>query len=92
LSEDKVGYKPLSILRDDIGFVTLVDSMGDDLSVVNAARVSFGKRKDLLNDKDESLIAYMANEGHTSPFEHVTFTFNIKCPLFVTRQWMRSAA
>lgn len=78
-----------NILGDGIGFVKLIDHMGNDLSVVNAARVSFGKRKDLLTKKDEVLINYLAEHKHTSPFEHVTFTFLIECPLFVRSQWMR---
>lgn len=73
----------------DKGFVELVDKMGDDLTVVNAARVSVGKTSEKLTDRDITLIKYMLENGHTSPFEHVVFTFRIKCPLFVRSQWMR---
>lgn len=78
-----------NIMAPGQGVVSLVDFMGNDLSVVNAARVSFGKRADLLNKKDKVLIKYLAENRHTSPFEHVTFTFHIKCPLFIARQWHR---
>lgn len=76
-------------LGDGIGFVKLIDSMGNDISIVNAARVSFGKRIDTILDKDRKLIQYLLREKHSSPFEHVTFTFHVKTPLFVARQWMR---
>jgi len=81
--------KETFVLHDDIGFVNLVKASGGDIDVVNAARVSFGKRADLLTKKDEKLIVYLAQERHTSPFEHVTFTFHVKCPLFIARQWHR---
>lgn len=74
----------------DHGFVRLVDHMGSDLSVVRAARVSHdaawrvGAEKD-----DERLINYLWKNKHTSPFEHVTFTFEVKAPIFVFRQWHR---
>jgi thymidylate synthase (FAD) len=77
----------------------LIDSMGSDLTVVNAARVSFSAHKkpnqgkytvsSEFNSKDEKLIGYLADNWHTSPFEHCTITFRIKCPLFIARQIMR---
>jgi thymidylate synthase (FAD) len=73
----------------DKGFVKLVDQMGSDLSVVNAARVSFGKRKDEMDEKDEKLIQYLAKHEHTSPFRHTAMTFHVKAPIFVFRQWMK---
>lgn len=63
-----------------------VDHMGDDLTIVNAARVSFGNKKDLLDAKDEKLIKYLAKHKHMSPFEHVTCTMLIKCPLYIRSQ------
>lgn len=66
-----------STLAVDDGSVTLSDYMGSDLSVVNAARVSFGKRKTSLDDKDERLIRYLATHRHMSPFRHVTFSFTL---------------
>lgn len=73
----------------DKGFVALLDHMGDDTTIVNAARVSFGKRIDKMTEKDEKLIRYLLEHRHTSPFEHVQFQFHIKCPLFVRSQWHR---
>lgn len=65
-------------LAVDDGFVTLTDVMGSDLSVVNAARVSFGKRKDVFDDKDAKLIRYLAEHKHMSPFRHVVFSFTLE--------------
>jgi thymidylate synthase (FAD) len=73
----------------DRGFVKLIDHMGSDLSVVNAARVSFGKRKEVFDDSDEKLIKYLAEHDHTSPFRHTALTFHVKAPIFVFRQWMK---
>ena len=73
----------------DKGFVELVDHMGSDLSVVNAARVSFGKKKETFNGRDKKLIAYLWKHKHTSPFRHASVQFHIKAPIFVLRQWMK---
>jgi len=73
----------------DRGFVRLIDHMGSDLSVVNAARVSFGKRKEVFDDADTKLITYLAEHEHTSPFRHTALTFHVKAPIFVFRQWMK---
>jgi thymidylate synthase (FAD) len=73
----------------DRGFVRLVDYMGTDLTVVNAARVSFGKRKDTFDDKDAELVSYLATHEHTAPFRHAYLTFHVKAPIFVFRQWMK---
>ena len=78
-----------NVLGDGIGFVKLVDSMGNDLSIVRSARVSYGKTSEEFSDRDKKLIKYLIKNSHTSPLESVTFTFNIKCPLFIARQWMR---
>lgn len=70
------------------GFVRLESVDGDDLRIVQAARVSYrGVAKG--DEKDKKLIAFLMNNGHETPFEHVTFTFHIKCPIFVARQWFR---
>ena len=69
--------------------VTLIDSMGTDLSVVNAARVSFGKKSDVLKDSDTKLIHYLAKHKHTSPFGHAFASFHVKAPLFVARQLVK---
>lgn len=75
----------------DKGFVRLVDSMGSDLSVVRAARVSYDAdwRAGQEEKSDERLIAYLMRNHHTSPFEAVTFTFEVKAPIFIFRQWHR---
>ena len=74
---------------DGQGWVGLLDHMGTEATVVNAARVSFGKRKDHMDDKDVRLLRYLLEHRHTSPLEHVTFTFIVHCPLFVRAQWQR---
>ena len=68
---------------------TLVDSMGSDLSVVNAARVSFGKKHDAFQDKDIKLIRYLAKHKHLSPFGHAFASFHVKAPIFVARQLVK---
>lgn len=75
----------------DHGFVRLVDHMGDDLSVVRAARVSYDAdwRAGEDEGKDAKLVRYLLKNKHTSPFESVVFTFEIKAPIFVFRQWHR---
>jgi thymidylate synthase (FAD) len=73
----------------DRGFVKLIDHMGSDLSVVNAARVSFGKRKETFDEGDAKLVDYLARNEHTSPFRHTALTFHVKAPIFVFRQWMK---
>lgn len=76
-------------LNDGIGFVELVDTMGTDLTVVNAARVSFAKRSEELSDRDRKLINRMMRLQHGSPFEHVVFQFRTRAPLHVVHQWER---
>ena len=69
--------------------VNLVDVMGTDLSVVNAARVSFAKESKEFSDKDEKLIKYLAKHNHWSPFGHASLQFRIKAPIFVARQLVK---
>lgn len=64
----------------------LLNHFGDDLMVVNAARVSYGKTKDALDEKDAKLIKFLVDHGHTSPFRHPQLQFRIECPVFVERQ------
>lgn len=73
----------------DHGFVRLDACMADDLSVANAARVSFGKRKEVMEDADHKLIGFLMRDRHGSPFEHNAFRFHIKAPIFVFREWQR---
>ena len=68
---------------------TLVNSMGGDLTVVNAARVSFNSHSKELNKKDERLISFLAKHGHWSPFAHVMLQFRMKAPIFVARQLVK---
>jgi thymidylate synthase (FAD) len=73
----------------DHGFVRLDDAMADDLSVVNSARVSFGRRVTEMSDSDAGLIRFLMRDRHGTPFEHNAFRFHIRCPLFVAREWFR---
>lgn len=73
----------------DHGFVERIGVLGDDLTVVNAARVSFGKRKTELSEGDKKLINYLAAHQHWSPFRHVQLQFHCKVPEFVARQWYK---
>src|SRR5207248_4370046 len=73
----------------DHGFVRLDDCMADDLSVVNAARVSFARHKDAMDASDEGLIRFLLRERHGTPFEHNSFRFHVRAPLFVAREWFR---
>ena len=69
--------------------VSLIDHMGTDLTVVNAARVSFGKKKTEFTDGDAKLIKYLADHNHWSPFGHCSVQFHIKAPVFVARQLVK---
>ena len=73
----------------DHGFVRLDDAMASDLSVVNSARVSFGRRKEEMDESDEGLIRFLMRDKHGTPFEHNAFRFHIRAPIFVVREWMR---
>ena len=73
----------------DKGFIEVVDSLGNDLTVVNSARVSFGKRKTVWNASDRRLVKYLAKHKHYSPFRHLQVQFHIKAPEFVMRQWYK---
>lgn len=76
-------------LLDGLGSVELLDTFGDDLTVVNAARVSFAKESTELTDKDGKLIKYLADHNHITPFFHPQARFRIKMPIFVAREWFR---
>lgn len=69
--------------------VTYVDHMGSDLSVVNAARVSFKKKHEEFKEKDKKLLKYLAEHGHISPFHHTFITMHVKAPVFVARQLVK---
>jgi len=79
-------YKPIEVL--DHGFVRVIDYMGDDTSIVQSARVSYGKgTKQISNDK--GLIKYLMRHRHSTPFEMCEIKFHIKLPIFIARQWIR---
>ncbi len=71
------------------GFVEVIDSLGSDLTVVNSARVSFGKRKETYDKSDRALVRYLAKHKHFSPFRHMVVQFHLKAPEFVMRQWYK---
>lgn len=73
----------------DHGFIRLDAAMADDLSVVNSARVSFGKRKEKFEEEDAGLIKYLIKNRHGTPFEHNAFRFHVKAPIFIFREWQR---
>ena len=73
----------------DKGFIEVIDTLGNDLTVVNSARVSFGKRKEKFDKSDERLVRYLAKYKHYSPFRHLQVQFHIKAPEFVMRQWYK---
>ena len=67
----------------------LDDAMADDLSVVNGARVSFARHKEEMDESDEGLIRFLMRDRHGTPFEHNSFRFHIRTPIFVAREWFR---
>jgi thymidylate synthase (FAD) len=83
---EKILYKSFKIL--DHGFVRVIDYMGNDSSIVQAARVSYGKGTKKLN-QDKNLINYLISHRHSTPFEMNEIKFHIKLPIFVARQWIR---
>lgn len=83
---DKLLDKKFDVL--DHGFVRLVDYMGSDSAIVQAARVSYGEGTKKVSE-DRGLIRYLMRQRHTSPFEMVEFKFHVKLPIFVARQWIR---
>ena len=83
---EAVLYKPIEVL--DHGFIRVIDYMGDDSSIVQSARVSYGKgTKKISNDK--GLIKYLMRHRHSTPFEMCEIIFHIKLPIFIARQWIR---
>jgi thymidylate synthase (FAD) len=83
------GDKPDELRLFDHGFVRLDAAMASDLSVVNSARVSFAVRKEEMDQRDEGLIKFLMRERHGTPFEHNSFRFHIRTPIFVAREWFR---
>ena len=83
---EEILYEPLPVL--DHGFVRVIDYMGDDAAVVQAARVSYGRGTKRQRD-DAGLINYLMRNAHTSPFEMCEIKLHVKLPIFVARQWIR---
>jgi thymidylate synthase (FAD) len=81
-----IKYYPL---KDNIGYIELLDTFGDELTIANSARVSFGGWKTEIDDADISLIRYLHKNKHMSPFRHIIFRLRIKAPEFVMRQWYK---
>ena len=79
-------YEPLPVL--DHGFIRVIDYMGDDAAIVQAARVSYGRGTKQVSD-DRGLISYLMRHRHTSPFEMCELKLHVKLPIFVARQWIR---
>ena len=73
----------------DKGFIQVIDKLGNDLTVVNSARVSFAKRKEKFDESDRKLVKYLAKHKHWSPFRHLMVQFHVKAPEFVMRQWYK---
>jgi len=83
---EKILYEAISVL--DHGFVRVVDYMGDDSSIVQAARVSYGKGTKKVST-DSGLIKYLMRHRHSTPFEMCEIKYHVKLPIFVARQWIR---
>lgn len=83
---EKLLYKPIKVL--DHGFVRVVDYMGDDSAIVQAARVSYGKGTKQIS-QDRGLIRYLMRHYHTTPFEMCEIKLHVKLPIFIARQWIR---
>ena len=77
------------LYNDEIGYIQLIDHLGSDTRIVNAARASYGKEIESIKDKDIQLIQYLITNKHTSPLEHCVVTFRLCVPIFVARQHMR---
>jgi len=86
VSLESILYESIKVL--DHGFIRVIDYMGDDSSIVQAARVSYGKGTKKLN-QDKNLISYLMSHHHTTPFEMCEIKFHIKLPIFIARQWIR---
>ena len=89
LTNWRLSVKPINLYGDGVGAVEYVSHMGTDLTVINSARVSFGKHKEELDEKDERLIKYLIKHKHTSTLEHNVVTFRFTVPLFVRSQHHR---
>ena len=91
MAENNVNIPPTNHVKvlGGQGWIGLVDRLGTETSIVNAARVSFGKIRTEMDERDAALVRYLIKNHHTSPLEHVVFTFLVHCPLFIRSQWHR---
>ena len=91
MAENNVNIPPTNHVKvlGGQGWIGLVDRLGTETSIVNAARVSFGKIRTEMDDRDAALVRYLIKNHHTSPLEHVVFTFLVHCPLFIRSEWHR---
>ena len=91
MAENNVNIPPTNHVKvlGGQGWIGLVDRLGTETSIVNAARVSFGKIRTEMDDRDAALVRYLIKNHHTSPLDHVVFTFLVHCPLFIRSQWHR---
>ena len=83
---EKVLYEAIPVL--DHGFIRVIDYMGDDSSIVQSARVSYGKGTKKVST-DEGLIRYLMRHWHSTPFEMCEIKYHVKLPIFIARQWIR---
>ena len=81
--------KTIYLYDDEVGRVDYIEHMGDDLTIVNSARVSFGKTKEKMDARDEQLVSYLLKHRHTSTLEHNVVTFRFVVPLYIRSQHMR---
>src|ERR1700732_781749 len=83
---EEILYEPIPVL--DHGFIRVVDYMGDDAAIVQAARVSYGRGTKKIHE-DAGLIRYLMRHWHSTPFEMAEIKYHVKLPIFVARQWIR---
>ena len=89
---NSVNYAPEDarfVLDNNEGWISLIRRSGEEIDIVNAARVSFGKLKTKFDEKDKVLLDFLIQEEHFAPLEHITLSFLIHCPIFVRGQWHR---
>lgn len=89
IEEEKTDSLNIQIKLLDKGYIEYIDHMGDDLAIVNAARVSLNSYSNEFTERDKNLLRFLYENKHTSPFEQTSIKLRVKCPIFVARQWMR---
>lgn len=89
IARQQCARQEIRLLDSGQGYIKLIDYMGDELAIVNAARVSYDRSSDSFNEKDKKLLKYLIDHLHISPFEMCKLKFEVYCPMFVRNQWMR---